>query len=400
MMAEGVFELNAWKGKLQTSKQGVKKTITNLMLHLENLREFGGKLRWNELAYRAEWNGKPVEDTDLITMRVILEAHQFEPNVGDVLPAVMAHAKRNTYHPVREYLDSLRWDGTHRLDQWLHLCMGAPDNKFTSIAGRKTLIAAVARAFKPGCKVDTVLILEGEQGIRKSSAIKRLFSDALTVDSVNLFDQHNKMVMAMMGSWVVEIAEFVAVLGKNQEHVKGLLSMQKDKVVLPYAKLPTEHPRQCIFIGTINPGDTGYMTDGTGNRRYWPVPVTKADLAMIESVRDQLWAEAVEAFKWGEAWWLEGSEEETLAKLETALREEGDPWDEVLVEKLIRNGIRETTVTAALSAIGVTNDRMDVKQQRRVAKALRRIGFTSKDAKETGPDGRRRSIVLFERKAA
>lgn len=394
MMAEdNVFDLQVWKGKLQTSKQGVKKSITNLMLHLQHMREFGDKIRWNELAYRAEWNGKPIEDTDLITIRVLLEAQQFEPNVGDVLPAVMAHAKRNVYHPVREYLSGLKWDGEFRLNRWLHLCMGAPDNKFTEIAGRKTLIAAVARAMKPGCKVDTVLILEGEQGIKKSSAIKRLFSDELTVDSVNLFDQHNKMVMAMMGSWVVEIAEFVAVLGKNPEHVKGLLSMQKDKVVLPYAKLPTEHARQCLFIGTINPGDTGYFTDGTGNRRYWPVPVTKADLALIEEIRDQLWAEAVEAYKWNEAWWLEGSDEEALAKLETALREEGDPWDEILSEKLIANGIRETTITASLTAIGVPNERMGKKESDRAAKCLRRLGFESR----VGKDANRKSIKIFKR---
>ncbi len=393
MMAEGVFELSAWKGKLQTSKQGVKKSITNLMLHLQHMREFGDKIRWNELAYRAEWNGKPIEDTDLITIRVLLEAQQFEPNVGDVLPAVMAHAKLNVYHPVREYLNSLKWDGEFRLNRWLHLCLGAPDNKFTEIAGRKTLIAAVARAMKPGCKVDTVLILEGEQGIKKSSAIKRLFSDELTVDSVNLFDQHNKMVMAMMGSWVVEIAEFVAVLGKNPEHVKGLLSMQKDKVVLPYAKLPTEHARQCLFIGTINPGDTGYFTDGTGNRRYWPVPVTKADLGLIQEIRDQLWAEAVEAYRWNESWWLEGAEEEALAKLETALREEYDVWDEILAEKLIANGHRTTTLAAALTAIGVPNERMGKRERDRAAKCLRRLGFEARVVK----DANRKSIKVFER---
>ncbi|WP_176168063.1 virulence-associated E family protein [Novosphingobium mathurense] len=392
---DNVFDLQAWKGKLQTSKQGVKKSITNLMLHLENLREFGDKIRWNELAYRAEWNGHPIEDSDLIAVRLILEAHQFEPNVGDVLPAVMAHAKRNPYHPVREYLTGLKWDGVDRIDRWLTDCMGADANDFTAIIGRKTLIAAVARAFKPGCKVDTVLILEGEQGIRKSSAIATLFGEEFTAESVNLFDQHNKMVMSMMGAWCVELAEFIAITRKDENTVKGLLSMKSDRVVLPYAKMASEHPRQCIFFGTINPSETGYFTDATGNRRYWPVFVRKADLDWIAKHRDQLWAEAVEAYRWNETWWLEGMAEEELAKTAVALREEYDAWDEILTDKLIFNSINRVTVTEALAALGMPSERMDKKAQNRVAKCLRRLGYTSK----YGKDESRKSMRIFEREA-
>src|SRR5690606_8472514 len=113
MMADNtVVPLNAWKGKLATSKSGPKKTITNLMLFLKNLPEFGMTIRWNELAQRAEWNGRPVEDSDLVDVRLILERHEFEPNVADILPAVVRHAKENSFHPVRDYLRSLKWDGT------------------------------------------------------------------------------------------------------------------------------------------------------------------------------------------------------------------------------------------------------------------------------------------------
>lgn len=382
MMADNtVIPLNAWKGKLQSNgKGGVKKSMTNLMLFLKNLPEFGMTLRWNELAQRAEWNGRPLEDADLVDVRLILEEHNYEPTVGDILPAVMRHAKENAFHPVRDYLRSLKWDGTPRLDHWLYLCLGAPETPFTQAVGRKTLIAAVARAFKPGCKVDTVLVLEGPQGLKKSTAIAKLFGDEFTAESVNLFDQHNKMVMAMMGAWVVELAEFIAIQKKDQNTVKGMLSMRSDRVVLPYAKMASDHPRQCVFFGTINPGDSGYLTDSTGNRRYWPVEVTKCDIDLIVDRRDQIWAEAYKAFRDGETWWFDSAEEEALAKVEVEKRDEYDIWIELLSERL--SGRNNLTTAEALQAIGVPGERMDRRAELRAARCMRKLGFESKTPKE------------------
>lgn len=400
MMAENtVVPLNAWKGKLQSNgKGGVKKSMTNLMLFLKNLPEFGTTIRWNELAQRAEWNGRPLEEADLIDARLILEGHSYEPTVTDLLPALIRHARENTFHPVRDYLRSLKWDGTLRLDYWLQQCLGAPNTAFNKLAGRKTLIAAVARAFKPGCKVDTVLVLEGPQGVKKSTAIEVLFSEVWAAESVNLFDQHNKMVMSMMGAWVVELAEFVAVTKRDQNAVKGMLSMRVDKVVLPYAKIASEHPRQCIFFGTINPGETGYLTDGTGNRRYWPVEVVKADLDLIRARRDQLWAEATKAFFADEPWWLDGEGEAKLAQDEASDREKIDVWDEILALKIDNEGITSTTLAAALQAIGVPNERMDERAHTRVAGCLRRLGFEfEKVGKERQDDGKRKSVRIYRR---
>jgi putative DNA primase/helicase len=238
-------------------------------------------------------------------------------------------------------------------------------------------------------------VLEGPQGIKKSSAIAKLFGDQYVAESVNIFDQHNKMVMSMMGAWCVELAEFVAILNRDKNTVKGMLSMRTDRVVLPYAKVASDHPRQCIFVGTINPGDSGYLTDNTGNRRYWPVEVTKADLDLIEDRRDQIWAEAAKAYFAGEAWWIESEDEHALAVQQTESREEYDVWDEILAAKLI--GYSTTTIAAALQAIGVPNERMDKKDSNRVAASLRRLGFTSKDTKERGDDGKRRTVLTFYR---
>lgn len=396
MMSEKIIPLNAWKGKLITSKNGVKKSLTNLMLFLHHLPELGGTIRWNELAERVEWNGRPLEDHHLIDVRLILEGHQYEGSKDDILGAVTRHARENSYHPVRDYLRSLKWDGTPRLDHWISACLGAEDTKFARIAGRKTLIAAVARAFRPGCKVDTVLVLEGPQGIRKSTGIATLFGPELTAESVNLFDQHNKMVMSMMGAWCVELAEFIAIAKKDQNTVKGMLSMRTDRVVLPYAKLLSEHPRQCIFFGTINPGEGGYLTDTTGNRRYWPVKVTKADIELIESRRDQIWAEAYRAFMADERWWLEGDEEQSLADQEVSEREESDVWEEILTRKL--DGWNVITISEALAEVGLPAERMDRRAELRAANVLRRMGFVQK-VKKVQIDGRWKSAKRWERGA-
>lgn len=392
MMSEKVIPLNAWKGKLSSSKQGFKKNMTNLMLCMQNIAEFGQNIRFNEFSGRVEWRGVPFEDHQLVDVRLILERNEYEPNDKDLLPALVRHARDNAYHPVRDYLSALTWDGKPRLSLWLQRCLGATDTPFIRAVGRKTLISAVARAFKPGCKVDTMLILEGPQGLKKSSAISALFGDEWTAESVNLFDQHNKMVMQMMGAWCVELAEFVAIARKDQNTVKGMISMKSDRVVLSYAKIATDHPRQCIFIGTINPDGFGYLTDSTGNRRYWPVRCTSIDLAAIRKVRDQLWAEARSAFDAGETWWL-ADDEEALAVEQVAAREESDVWEEILAEKL--TGFQSTTVAASLQALGMANDRMDKAARNRVAKALRSIGF---EARATpGRDESGKNVRIFER---
>lgn len=391
-MMPNVIDLQAWKGKIQSSKQGYKKNITNTMLFLENVRELGSTIRWNDLAQRVEWGGRPLDEQDMIDIQIILEGHQFEAPKGDLLNCVIRHAKRNAFHPVRDYLTGLRWDGKPRLDYWLQHCLGAPSNDYTKAIGRRTLIAAVARAFKPGCKVDTVLVIEGPQGLKKSSAIAELFGGDWTAESVNLFDQHNKMVMAMMGAWVVELAEFVAIQRRDQNTVKGMLSMRSDRVVLPYAKMASDHPRQCVFFGTINPEDFGYLTDRTGNRRYWFARASKIDLDLIREKRDQIWAEAYAAYEAGERWWLEGAEE-GLAAVQAEQREETDPWEEILAEKL--RGFDTTTVSGALAEIGVDRQRMGKVEQNRVGRILRNLGFVA-DARPT-KDADRRSVKIFRR---
>lgn len=378
-MASDPIPLNAWRGRLQIGSKGERKTLYNLMCYMRNLPGLGHTLRQNDLTGQIEWKGEPLRDADYVDIQMMIEQAGFLPAKSDIPACVARVALDNAYNPIIDYLDRLVWDEKPRLHQWMQTLLGVPDTDFVRAVGAKTLIAAVARARDPGCKVDTVLVLEGDQGIQKSSAIAALFGEQYTAESVSLFDQHNKMVMQMMGSWVVELAEFVAIARKDHASVKGLISMRVDRVVLPYAKLASTHPRRCVFFGTINPEDFGYLTDNTGNRRYWPVSVTRIDIAGIRKHRDQLWAEAQHLYRDGAPWWLVKTEEH-LAVTQTSDRQEKDPWEPILREKL--NGVNEVTPSAAMTKLGIPYERMDRRAQMRVAVVLKLLGYRRFDAKD------------------
>lgn len=392
MMPAEVFELNAWKHQLQQGDKGPKRNLTNLILHLRNLDGLGRALRFNEMTQQAEWNGKPLEDPDFIDIRLLIERAGFQPAERDVRPAADRVARENTYNPVVDYLTGLTWDGTARLDRWMVKLLGAPDTPFVRTISPKVLISAVARALQPGSQVDTILVLEGEQGIRKSSAIAALFGRDYTRESVSLFDSHQRMVMNMMGAWVVELAEFVAIARTHHASVKGLISMRQDTVVLPYAKSASTHPWRCIFFGTVNPEGSGYLTDNTGNRRYWPVAVTKIDLDGIAEKRDQLWAEALHLFRAGERWWLEGDENVDAADQQVD-REEEDAWVEPLRKKIDEQAgksgfpIDMITTDEALSLLGIPHERKDRKAQMRAGAALGDLGYRRDKQRAAAPPG-------------
>lgn len=392
-MMANVLELNAWKHQLQQGDKGPKRNLTNLVLHLRNLDGLGRALRFNEMTQQVEWNGKPIEDPDFVDIRLILERNNFQPTDKDVRPAVDRVARENPFNPVTDYLQKLTWDGTARLEQWLIRLMGAPDTAFVRTISPKVLISAVARALDPGCQVDTILVLEGPQGIRKSSGIAALFGREYTRESVSLFDSHQRMVMNMMGAWAIELAEFVAIARSQNNGVKGLITMRHDTVVLPYAKASVTLARRCIMIATVNPEGAGYLTDSTGNRRYWPVSVTKVDLERIAANRDQLWAEALHRYRQGERWWLEG-DENLSASEEQADRSEQDAWVEPLEKKIDeesgRRGERIIWITSdeALTMLGIPHERKDKRAQMRVAEALKAIGFT-RDKKREDAGGRK-----------
>lgn len=212
---------------------------------------------------------------------------------------------------VQLYLQGLpEWDGVPRLSQWLHTYAGAPLDTYTCEVARRCLIAAVARAMRPGCKVDQVVVLEGDQGVKKTTLIRALCPDpslfltaegALSLDNVRL-------VHKIQGCWIAEIGELSGLRRSDQDAAKAFLSEQVDSYRAPYGRHVLVRPRRFVFFGTAN--RTDYLSDTTGNRRWLPIPgplVCKPEALARD--RDQLWAEAYAAFNGGESWWVESTPE-------------------------------------------------------------------------------------------
>lgn len=268
---------------------------------------------------------REIRDADFAAALGWLNRHGFPDATDSTLRAMVDMVARETIiSPVRHYLEDLRWDGTPRLDSWLTDYCGVEATPYSRAVGRAWMISAVARALRPGCKADHMLILEGPQGLGKSSLLAALCGPEWFSDS--LPDMHSKDAsIALRGKWVLEVGELSAMRRSDIEVVKAFISRQEERYRPPYGRAEVVEPRRCVFAGTVNPGGDGYLLDDTGNRRSWPVTCTKADVAGIEGARAQLWAEAVAAFKAGEVWHLD-RETEALARAEQAERVETDPW--------------------------------------------------------------------------
>jgi predicted P-loop ATPase/phage/plasmid primase-like uncharacterized protein len=250
---------------------------------------------------------------------------------GIIVPASIAGqavetvARDREFHPVREYLDGLEWDGVARLDRWLTTYLGAADSVYVRAVGARWLISAVARIYVPGCQADCALILEGPQGIRKSSALAVLARPWFT-DRLSELGSKDAAIETR-GVWIIELAELDTMSRAEVGTIKAFMSRRQDRFRPPYGKRLVDLPRQCVFAGSINP-EGGYLKDATGGRRFWPAVCGTIDLDGLEHDRDQLWAEARDRFRRHEPWWLETRELDALAAEQQAERYQGDAWDD------------------------------------------------------------------------
>lgn len=322
-------------------------------------------------------NGKKLgawTDTDMINFKYWLSKEKFF-NVPTSLcqEAAVTVAEKNHYHPVRDFLKSLTWDGKPRIDTWLKDFAGVEDNEYTRAVSAKVLVGAVGRIFNPGIKFDTMLILEGKQGIGKSTLISVLGGD--WYGDVSITDSDKDTIDAMRGKWIIEVSEMVCNRKVETDKLKSFLSKNTDRVRLAYRKNAEDFPRQSIFIGTINPEEgLGYLKDTTGNRRFWPVTCTKINIEKLKIIRDQLLAEAVDRYFRGEKLYLDNDELVKLAELETKTRQQEDPWLEPVKQWLQKPDIElnsyRTVVTGyeiLEECIGITVSRMTNRDLSRIA---------------------------------
>ena len=339
-----------WQEKLEVDKQGrVKDTLGNLALILRNdprLKDIAYNIHRSGIDIRRDAEGHssvpwtPIKagwnESDLGALQIYLE-HVYGLYTPSKLKGILlAIAAERGYHPIRDYIESLpAWDGVPRVDTLFVDYLGAADTAYTRAVARKMMVAAVARVYRPGVKFDSVVVLNGPQGMGKSSFFARLggrwFSDSLTIGDMKDKAAPEKL----QGYWILELGELAGLKKVDVETVKAFITRQDDKFRHSYGYSVEDHPRQCIIVGSTNNGD-GFLRDITGNRRFWPVTCTTSGKHRpweVAEVVDQLWAEAYRLFQQGETLYLP-PEIERMAEAEQTEALESDVREGMIAEYL------------------------------------------------------------------
>jgi predicted P-loop ATPase len=260
--------------------------------------------------------------------------------------------------------------------------LGVETSAYAQAVGRRFLIAAVARIYRPGCKADCALILEGEQGTWKSTALKTLTEPWFT-DEIADFGSKDAAEQTV-GVWLVELAELGSLSRPEVGKIKAFMSRSTDRFRPAYGRRVTEFPRQCVFAGTVN--DDDYLRDETGGRRFWPIKCGTIEIAKLANSRDQRWAEATEAYRRGEPWWLDTDQLKRAASEQQAARYQGDPWDceiRQYIEPTNEAGEPITEETKESVSVGeiltkvlqIEKGRWSQQDQNRVARCLKSMGW-------------------------
>lgn len=365
-----------------------KKTMRNAVNFLYTLDELKHTVKYNqftgdlEIVGKLPWadkrgNNKNWLDQDVILLKYYLhKTTRVEFNVAILWEALYTAGTRHAYHPIRDYIKNIQWDKKERLATWLHDYCHTEQNTYIAAVGAKTIIAAIARVFVPGFKFDHCLVLEGDQGIGKSSVCAVLGGEWY---GDFILDPHSRdTIDAMRGKWFIEMSEMEVTKRADVQALKAFISRTSDRTRLAYARASCDFPRQCVFIGTINPDDLGYLSDRTGNRRFWPVKCEgHIDLEGLKNVREQLLAEAYVRFKQGEKLYLTGDDEK-FAGIEQNKRVYVDAWKDVLADWMAGQGANVdqiSTIQVWELVLGGTVRAMTRSDQTRIGYILKDLGW-------------------------
>jgi len=254
---------------------------------------FTGKKYAGGIALNSDVGGQ-ISDEALSMIRVMIrDAYDFDPGKNHTWDAINLVCRENGYHPIKDYLGSLRWDGVERIDTWMIDHLGAPDTPFVRGVSRIVLLASVRRIYQPGAKFDYMTVLESPEGFNKSSAIAALYGEDFFSDQTILGLDDKQLQETLRGRWAVECADLSGLRKAEVEKVKAQLSRITDRSRPAYGRAVIDAARSCVFWGTTN--DQEYLQSQSGNRRFFPVPIKRIDVEAIEAARDQLWAETVDA---------------------------------------------------------------------------------------------------------
>lgn len=373
--------LESWRLALLINEKGNAKTcLANALIAFRGSDAWEGILQFDTFHQRAMLAGRlpwcdrheerawtPTDDglaANWLQHEGIMLA---SPAVSEAIEIV---ARDRPFHPVLAHLHRLQWDGEARLDEWAIRFLGAEDTPFVRAVASRWLISAVARVMQPGCKADCALILEGKQGLLKSTALRTLAFPWFTDELAELGSKDAAIQLA--GAWIVEMAELDAMKRGDVARIKSFLSRTTDRFRPPYGRRTVEQPRQCVFAGTVN--DNEYLRDETGGRRFWPIACTAIDIAGLTAARDQLWAEARDRYLAEESWWLNSEDLVSSAADEQEKRRRRDPWEPAIAEFLA--GRSTTSISEILSEkFNIPLGERSQLDANRVAACLKSVGW-------------------------
>jgi predicted P-loop ATPase len=389
-----VTNIKAWMKHLEKDARGAYQTnLANITRVLRTAPELKNKLGFDQLSHvltvmgELPWDKRseprPIEDSDPIKLQEWLQGSGIDVrNKTTVQDAMLSVACENPFNPLQDYLNGNEWDGYGRIDTWLVDYLGAEDKPFVRTVGKKFLISAVARAMVPGCKVDTMLVLEGTQGIGKSQTLQTLAEPWVLEELSDMKSKDCKQ--EIQGHWFVEVSELDAMKRNEVETVKAFIAKKVDTFRPSYGRYRKTHDRQFVLVGTTN--SDSYLRDHTGNRRFWPVLCREVDLLALKRDRDLLWAEALVAYRKGQVWWLVG-EETALAGDEQAQRFESDVWQDAVNHWL--DGTTKSRVTGLdvmEECLDLPRTQQNVVTGRRVAQIMDQAGWERAKKRPTMKD--------------
>jgi predicted P-loop ATPase len=341
-------------------------------------------LRFNEFSNTVELAGVPLKDSDIFYIRAELDRlYRVSFPKELIFDASIAVAEKHRYHPVRDYLSALQWDGVPRLSSLFGAYFITPERKpLYEAASRCFGIGAVARVYQPGAKLDTYPVLEGKQGIFKSSGIAALVPDKAWFSDTRIDLGSKDAYISLNGKWIYEVAELDSFKGWGSTRLKSFVSSASDSYRPPYGRLLQTIPRQTVFVATTN--DSDYVSDSTGERRKWPVPVNSVDIDALHRDRDALWAEAVVAYRAREQWYLDDEMAAEMAEVAQE-KQEADPLDERIYDDVMHKLLTMADVPGTdLSYLSVgqiyetiqsDSTKAGPHERRRISDSLRRLGF-------------------------
>jgi len=374
-----------WKDMLARSESGALIAhMQNVELILGNDERWAGVIGYSVFSSKiiklraAPYGGGAGDWADIDDMRVmkwLAQQYNLRVKASHVVEAVSVVAHDHAFHPVREYLEKLVWDRVPRLDSWLTDVLGVEASDYSAKVGKRWPISAVARVMRPGCKADSVMILEGGQGEGKSTAMGILGGEWFMDTPFALGDKDS--FQAIRGKWIVELGELDSFNKAESTKAKQFFSASIDTYRESYGRRTNDVPRQCVFVGTTNQEE--YLKDATGNRRYWPVFCNKVDLDALREIRDQLWAEAVFCYEAGDIWWVTKDESQMFAEAQDE-RFVVDEWEGPILHWLEESQIGETTTGNDIlsQALKLDFGHWGKPEQMRVGAIMHRLGWRKK----------------------